>query len=349
MKVGSIPSKDGLKKGAMITKTDISKLKKLVKNRVLEIPENFFEEPILSVGASTFSNVDFIEEIIFPDSLISLGESFMSKSSIKKIRLGKDFETFHDDAFAGVVEAFSVEISEANIAYESFDGTLYERDSKNLALCGNGNIAPGTEMILSGSFNESPLFSIFIPKSVKRIGDSAFNGAIIQKVEFEKGSTIETIEERAFCGCLLLDKIHIPASVHTIGYEAFAHSGLKTVDFECRDKNIDLLIREHAFTDCCISSIKIEGGIDCFVQVGNCAFLWNKIEELHFDVSLELGDDVFQRNDIVKIRMLHTDISSTGTETMGYKHKEFMSGTFDFEYGPTYIFEDGRWMLDKYW
>ena len=64
--------------------------------------------------------------------------------------------------------------------------------------------------------------SITIPKSVKRIGDSAFNTfAALKKVAFAAGSELESIGKDAFHWCKVLEEIELPSSVKTIGESAF--------------------------------------------------------------------------------------------------------------------------------
>lgn len=64
--------------------------------------------------------------------------------------------------------------------------------------------------------------SITIPKSVKRIGDSAFNTFVaLKKVAFAAGSELESIGKDAFHWCKVLEEIELPSSVKTIGESAF--------------------------------------------------------------------------------------------------------------------------------
>lgn len=64
--------------------------------------------------------------------------------------------------------------------------------------------------------------SITIPKSVKRIGDSAFNTFLaLKKVAFAAGSELESIGKDAFHWCKVLEEIELPSSVKTIGESAF--------------------------------------------------------------------------------------------------------------------------------
>lgn len=74
---------------------------------------------------------------------------------------------------------------------------------------------------------------IKIPKNVKYIYTSAFENTKICSVEFEEGSALTEIGERAFKGCSNLESFVIPAKVSTIGDDAFSDcANLKNVTFE---------------------------------------------------------------------------------------------------------------------
>ena len=136
--------------------------------------------------------------------------------------------------------------------------------------------------------------SITIPKSVKRIGDSAFNTfAALKKVAFAAGSELESIGKDAFHWCEVLEEIELPSSVKTIGESAFEEceslesitlpegvSGIAQYTFEgCKNlKNVSIPstaanIGYRAFRDCSqleeivipegVSSIETQAFLDC--------------------------------------------------------------------------------------
>lgn len=86
------------------------------------------------------------------------------------------------------------------------------------------------ENIANGAFRDhNNLINVFIPASVKRIGDHSFSWCrSLADVRFGNGSCLESIGEEAFCYCWSLDKIVIPESVKFIGERAF-HSCYKVV------------------------------------------------------------------------------------------------------------------------
>ncbi len=136
--------------------------------------------------------------------------------------------------------------------------------------------------------------SITIPKSVKRIGDSAFNTFVaLKKVAFAAGSELESIGEDAFHWCKVLEEIELPSSVKTIGESAFEEceslgritlpegvSGIAQYTFEgCKNLTTVSIpstaanIGYRAFRDCSqleeivipegVSSIETQAFLDC--------------------------------------------------------------------------------------
>ena len=74
---------------------------------------------------------------------------------------------------------------------------------------------------------------LFIPKSIKTIGESAFDGwQKVKKLTFEEGSNLESIGKRAFNGLgrqTTIESLEIPASCKEMGTSAFSGSNIKHV------------------------------------------------------------------------------------------------------------------------
>ena len=71
------------------------------------------------------------------------------------------------------------------------------------------------------AFVGSSIESIKIPKNVWGIYESAFENTKIRSIEFEKGSVLESIYEKAFKGCSNIKSIVIPATVKGMGESVF--------------------------------------------------------------------------------------------------------------------------------
>ena len=126
-----------------------------------------------------------------------------------------------------------LDISRVNLSVLPTEAFLECTNIKSVILP-NTLTAIGTQ-----AFCLSSLVSISIPASVETIeGGGFFRCTALQTVTFEKGSKLKTIKNGSiwsgvFESCTSLTTIEIPASVETIGYDAFfGCSSLKTVTFE---------------------------------------------------------------------------------------------------------------------
>lgn len=77
------------------------------------------------------------------------------------------------------------------------------------------------------------MYSVFIPKTIRRICTGAFQGcSVMTDVTFEEGSLLREISGMAFEYCSSLTSIEIPAGVYTIGGRAFSScSSLSSLKF----------------------------------------------------------------------------------------------------------------------
>ena len=174
--------------------------------------------------------------------------------------------------------------STAGLHYEVFkdadDKTLTMKSHTWEEAIGKGVITfdGGIATVGGNAFRScSALSSITIPASVTSIGKQAFNSCYnnsskktgLTEVTFAEGSKLETIGESAFNGCKVLSSITIPASVTSIGKQAFyGCTKLETVTF-AKGSKLET-IGESAFNGCkVLSSITIQASV---TSIGNFAF-----------------------------------------------------------------------------
>lgn len=74
--------------------------------------------------------------------------------------------------------------------------------------------------IANEGFSERQITHLTIPASIKRIGQSAFEGSTISTITFVSGSLLSEIDEDAFRG-VVLTRIALPSSLKSIGQNAF--------------------------------------------------------------------------------------------------------------------------------
>ena len=107
--------------------------------------------------------------------------------------------------------------------------------------------------------------SIYIPSSVKVIGEDAFSSCLeLQNVYFNQG--LEIIENGAFRNCRALVSAILPEGLKTIGNYAFASSGIKTISFPKSVESIGASVVER--TD--LNTITVAEGNPYYSSNGNC-------------------------------------------------------------------------------
>lgn len=153
---------------------------------------------------------------------------------------------------------------------------------------------------------------LVIPKSVKNIGQSAFQGLTLGKITLFTDSELTTIGISAFQGSGISGELQIPPSVNEIGNYAFSQCrGLTSVSFYTMDSGVALSIGDFAFYDC--------GNLDCYLDIpvfvsniGKYAFANCEKLKGHLSVGLgiEIGEGAFENSgsfDITAINVYSYD------------------------------------------
>ena len=209
------------------------------------------EVNITALPIQAFYKSTNVENLILPNTLITIGEEmFYQSSSLATVTFenGSQLKTigggsYSSGAFSDCTALTSIEIpaSVETIEAAAFKdcsslATVTFENGSQLKTIGGGN----SHSYYYGAFSYcSSLTSIEIPASVETIKASAFKGcSSLATVTFENGSQLKTIEggypsSGTFADCTALTSIEIPASVETIEAAAFKGcSSLATVTFE---------------------------------------------------------------------------------------------------------------------
>ena len=177
------------------------------------------EVNITALPTQAFCESTNVEELILPNTLITIGEKMFYRSELKSVVISANVTTIENIAFWDCSKLTTV---------------TFEKGSQLKTIAGDS---------YDGAFSDcSSLTSIEIPASVETIGKEAFKRcSSLATVTFEKGSQLKIIGGGysssyyygAFLGCSSLTSIEIPASVETIEATAFKRcSKLTTVTFE---------------------------------------------------------------------------------------------------------------------
>ena len=181
------------------------------------------EVNITALPTQAFCESTNVEELILPNTLITIGEKMFYRSELKSVVISANVTTIENIAFWDCSKLTTV---------------TFEKGSQ-LKTIGGGY----SSSYYHGAFSDcSSLTSIEIPASVETVEAAAFSDCSqLATVTFEKGSQLKIIGGGysssyyygAFLGCSSLTSIEIPASVETIEATAFKRcSKLTTVTFE---------------------------------------------------------------------------------------------------------------------
>ena len=198
------------------------------------------EVNITALPIQAFYKSTNVENLILPNTLITIGEEMFYQSKLKTVVIPANATTIGNSAFEQCASLISIDIP-ANVetigtavfwGCSSLATVTFENGSQ-LKTIGGGSSYYGAFSYCTA------LTSIEIPANVETIGTAVFWGcSSLATVTFENGSQLKTIGGGssyygAFSDCTALTSIEIPASVETIEAAAFKGcSSLATVTFE---------------------------------------------------------------------------------------------------------------------
>lgn len=175
-------------------------------------------ETLTYIGPHAFRSCSFTGELHLPNNLEEIREwAFRSAGSFvgdlllpDKIKKVFSF-TFVDCGFTGSVNLNNVvEFGEASFENCHFSGDL---------IIPEGTIEIPNRFIFQ-MYNDGKLSSIVLPKTIRKIGDSAFYGQLkLRKVTMSDG--LLSIGSSAFYNCGHLTSLELPTTIQMIGKGAF--------------------------------------------------------------------------------------------------------------------------------
>ncbi len=223
---------------------------------------------VSSIGYQAFYACNKLTCIDLPAALCDIGVAAFEKcSNLSQVVIasGNAPLKIRDNAFAECIELSEIIIPDNAISLGNcaFDGCIRLK----YAHVGNGiSMIPeyafrecrGLEEIVIGSgvesieyeafYNCRSMISIQIPKSVKAIKPGAFLYCVnLEKISFDKNSSLETIGESAFASCEKLKGIELPDSLTRLNNCAF--DNCTSLEYVVIGNNLRE-IPEYAFRDC---------------------------------------------------------------------------------------------------
>ena len=193
------------------------------------------EVNITALPIQAFYKSTNVENLILPNTLITIGEEMFYQSKLKTVVIPANATTIGNSAFEQCASLISIDIP-ANVetigtavfwGCSSLATVTFENGSQLKTIGGGSSYY--------GAFSDcTALTSIEIPASVETIEAAAFKGcSSLATVTFENGSQLKTIGGGssyygAFSDCTALTSIEIPASVETIEAAAFCFESVGT-------------------------------------------------------------------------------------------------------------------------
>ena len=221
---------------------------------------------LIEIEDSTFEGCRTLESVIIPQGVKYLGEYAFLNSGLKRVVLPAGLEEISYGAFKDCYNLVEINLPSSIIDIKggSFYGTKYLDSIKedeygckyqeNILLEYTGKsaekieIKAGTRLIAGSAFNNAEsIKEVYIPKSVEHIGRYTFTKCYnLEKVEFEEGSKLETIESYAFSSCNSLKSISLPINLKSVSQFAFWWCGFETIRIPENVEYLDLW----AIADC---------------------------------------------------------------------------------------------------
>ena len=214
----------------------ITTLQKDVFNGCCSLERLHLSESITKLIPTAFNGCTALVEVNIPDALTELKRNTFKDAQLEALHIGKSIRTFDPNAFfkgefdlttGNLIKGKSIrsiDVDPDNPCL-SADGTcLFSADGKTL-ICDLGDtteyvVPEGTEEIAASAFFRNPrLTSVSFPKTLKKIGTSAFAETGLTDIKLPAG--LEVIGEKAFSFCRSLQDVSFSEGLLEIGDQAF--------------------------------------------------------------------------------------------------------------------------------
>ena len=170
------------------------------------------------IAGGAFEDNKIIKKVSLPNELIGIGDrGFYNCENLEDIDLTSDIESIGIGAFVNT--KYLRRLSEDEYGCKYTENILLTYTDKDISKI---KIKDGTRLIAGNAFyGIDSIKEVYIPNSVRYIGVQAFESCHnLEKVEFEEGSRLETIERDIFSGSGLR-VINLPQSLKKISHYAF--------------------------------------------------------------------------------------------------------------------------------
>ncbi|MBQ7380169.1 MAG: leucine-rich repeat protein, partial [Clostridia bacterium] len=162
-------------------------------------------DTVNEIGASAFRETVQLKTVAFGSAteLMIMSNAFYH-AGLTSLHIPANVAYIGEYAFVALPNLQSISVDASNLVYRAEDGLLLSKDGRKLIVCPAGR--EGT---------------LTVPESVEIIGFGAFEDSKLTSIMFSANANILSFGYRAFYNSQIT-QMHVPASVVTIDYYAFA-------------------------------------------------------------------------------------------------------------------------------
>jgi len=240
---------------------DTSPVEEVPADRIGDFMVRNGNEVVEYVGTSTI--------IVIPEGITKVDSFFLEGKHVTEVRIPSTVTEMGVGSFLEAADLKNIFVDEANPAYKSIDGCLYDKSGKSFIRCPSDRelveIAEGTEKVESCAFFQCSVKEIKFP------------------------STLKTLEEGAFMSCSLwerMDELTLPYGVE-LGKEVFMYSTLPPrITLQGVTK-----LPERAFANATFGMVRLP---DTLTEIGDYALSGNEACRVYIPKSVtKMGKGVF--------------------------------------------------------
>ena len=185
---------------------------------------------VTAINARTFYDCNSLTSIDIPAGVTSIGNlAFYHCELLTSIDIPATVETIGETVFEGCNALKTVNVDPANENFHSLHGVLFNADYSQLILYpaakgGKQYNVPGTvtDIAAKAFYNATALKDLYIPGSVKNVGNEAFRYSVIKSAVFDEG--VENIGDYAFANDQFLKTVYLPTTLTGIATGAFSET-----------------------------------------------------------------------------------------------------------------------------
>jgi hypothetical protein len=267
--------------------------------------------------------------------VVAFGTIFSGVPSMQSMTLSTNVTEIPAYAFAGCEDLWSVTLP-PNV-HTIGDNAFADADLETILF------PASLRAVGNSAFWNTELTTLTVPASVTNWGSAVFQNCLaLANVSFEEGctvvpdsmltdctaltsvslaTTITQIESGGFMACTNLTAIAIPPAVESIGFFAFAYSGLETVEFQTGSLTS---IAEGAFAYCAaLTSVTLPDGLQV---IGDSAFQDSGLAQVPLVPSIRFYGS-FNPPAVIESQQLRIPAPEDVASGVTYGLSESMSGT----------------------